>query len=129
MVLVARALALSWAGFWLFFFIAEAWAWHTPAHVVVSWAGVGLLFVILALIPWRWEVTGGLVLLLVGLLIGVAYPIWAGPRLPLASRAITTVVLSGPPLVAGIVFLIHLVTSGPKGERERLRRGPGCRRR
>ena len=107
MVLIARALALLWAGFWIFFFVAEAWAWRTPARVVVSWGGVGLLFVILALLPWRWEVTGGLALLLVGLLIGVAYPIWAAPRLPLASRVITTVVLSGPPLVAGIVFQIH----------------------
>jgi len=107
MVLIARALALLWAGFWLFFFVAEAWAWRTPARGVVSWGGVGLLFVILALLPWRWEVAGGLALLVLGLLIGVAYPIWSPPRLPLASRVITTVALSGPPLVAGIVFLAH----------------------
>jgi hypothetical protein len=106
MVLIARALALLWAGFWIFFFVAEAWAWRTPARGVAFWGGVGLLFVVLALLPWRWEVAGGLVLLVLGLLIGVAYPIWPLP-LPLASRVITTVVLSGPPLVAGIVFLIH----------------------
>jgi hypothetical protein len=106
MVLIARVLALLWAGFWLFFFVAEAWVWRTPARVMVSWGGVGLLFVILALLPWRWEVIGGLVLLVFGLSIGVAYPIWP-LHLPLVSRVITTVVLSGPPLAAGIVFLVH----------------------
>jgi hypothetical protein len=106
MLLMARVLALLWAGFWMFFFIAEALAWRTPARVVVSWGGVGLLFVLLAVLPWRWEVAGGLVLLVFGLLIGVAYPFWPLP-LPLASRAITTIVLSGPPLVAGVGFLIH----------------------
>jgi hypothetical protein len=105
--LVARALALLWAGFWLFFFVVESWAWRTPARVFASWAGVGLLFVILALVAWRWEATGGLLLVVVGLLIGVAYTIWPPPRLPLLSRMITTVVLSGPPLVAGILFLKH----------------------
>ena len=30
-----------------------------------------------------------------------------GSRLPLAVRAITTAVFTGPPLVAGILFLMH----------------------
>jgi len=106
MVFVARALALSWAVFWLFFFVAESWVWRTPARVFASWAGLGLLFVILALVSWRWEATGGLLLVVVGVLIGVAYTIWPPPRLPLVSRVMTTV-LSGPPLVAGILFLRH----------------------
>jgi hypothetical protein len=47
-VLLARALALLWAGFWMFFFVAESWAWHTPVPVALPWVGVGLLFF------WRW---------------------------------------------------------------------------
>ena len=114
MVFIARVLALLWAAFWLFFFVVESLAWRTPALVAASWAGVGLLFVILALAPLRWEVTGGVLLIVVGLSIGVAYAIWAPPGLPLASRVITIVVLSGPPLVAGILFLRHhgAVTAG-----------------
>ncbi len=92
---------------WLFFFIAESLAYRTPALVTASWAGVGLLFVILALLPWRKELTGGILLAVAGLLIGVAYVIWAPPWLSLASRVITTVVFGGPPLVAGILFLRH----------------------
>jgi hypothetical protein len=105
-VFIARTLALLWAGFWLFFFVVESWAWHTPPLLAVSWVGVGLCFVILAIVPWRWEVAGGLVFVVLGLLIGVAYSIWP-PQLPLASRMITTVLLTGPPIVAGILFLMH----------------------
>jgi len=107
MTIIARALALLWAGFWSFFFVAESWAWGTPARVAVFWAGLGLLFVILALVPWGWEARGGVLLAAVGLLIGVVYAVWAPPRRSLASRVITTLVLSGPPLVAGTLFLMH----------------------
>ena len=106
-VFIARALALLWAVFWLFFFVAESLAWRTPALVMASWAGVGLLFVILALVPWRKEWAGGVLLVAAGLLAGVAYAIWAPPGLPLASRAVTTVVFGVPPLVAGVLFLRH----------------------
>ncbi|MFB3778893.1 MAG: hypothetical protein ACE141_14845 [Bryobacteraceae bacterium] len=68
---------------------------------------MGLLFVVLALVPWRRELSGGLLLLAAGLLTGVAYAICAPLGLPLASRVQTTVFFSGPPLVAGILFLRH----------------------
>lgn len=105
--LLARALALSWAGFWLFFFLAESAAWHAPVRVALLWAGVGLLLVCLALVPGRWEMTGGLLLVVVALSAGVAYAIWPPPQLPVVSRVLTTVVFSGPPLAAGILFLMH----------------------
>ena len=105
MLFIPRALALLWAVFWLFFFVVESLVWRTPALVMASWVGVGVLFVILALLPWRKEGTGGLLLVIAGLLSGVAYVIWAPPGLSLASRVITTVVFSVPPLVAGILFL------------------------
>jgi hypothetical protein len=107
MVFIARLLALLWAGFWLLFFVAESLASRTPALTTAAWAGAGLLFVVLALLPWAKEVTGGLLLVVAGLVIGVVYAIWAPPGLALASRVITTVVFSGPPLVAGILFLRH----------------------
>jgi len=107
MALLARALALLWAGFWLFFFAVEAWVWRTPSRVLSFWCCVGLLFMVLALLPWRWEMTGGVALLVMGLLIGMAYAIWSPPRLPVSSVVITTTVLSGPPLLAGILLLLH----------------------
>ena len=105
--LLARALALAWAGFWMFFFVAESWVWHTPLRGAMPWVGVGLLFVVLALVPWRWEVTGGLLLVLAGLSAGVAYTIWPPAGLPLVGRVLTAVVLGVPPVAAGILFLMQ----------------------
>ena len=105
--LLPRALAISWAGFWMFFFVAESLVWRTPAGAMLPWVGIGLLFVFLALVPWRWERAGGLLLTLVGLLAGAAYAIWSPSRLPAIGRVLTTVLFGGPPLAAGILFLIH----------------------
>ena len=106
-VLIARVLALLWAGFWIWFFVAEGWAWRSPWRVMAFWSGVGLAFMILALVPWRWETSGGVLLVVASLLIGVGYTIWFTPRVPFTSRAITTLVFSGPPLIAGILLLTH----------------------
>ncbi len=67
-VLFARGLALLWAGFWMFFFVAESVVWQTPVGLMLPWVGVGLLFVLAALTPWRWETVGGILLATVGLL-------------------------------------------------------------
>ncbi len=114
MVYGARALALLWAGFWIFFFVGSVMVETAPAQVIVVGSAVLLLFAILALLPWRWEAAGGLLLVVMSLVIGATYAIASasivrrdGSRLPLAVRAITTVVSTGPPLVAGILFLIH----------------------
>ena len=107
LALLARALALLWAGFWMLFFVVESAVWHTPVSSALPWVGVGLLFIFSALVPWRWETIGGFLLIVVGLSAGVAHAIWW------PSRLLTTVVFSAPPLTAGILFLTHrhLVTA------------------
>ncbi len=115
MVYGARALALLWAGFWIFFFVGSIMVEPSYPRVIVVGSLVLLLFVILALVPWRWEAAGGLLLVVMSLLIGVAYALASasffgrndGSRLPLAVRVVTTVVFTGPPLMAGILFLLH----------------------
>ncbi len=116
LALLARALALSWAGFWMFFFVAESWTWHTPVRAALPWVGVGLLFVLLALIPWRWERTGGLLLVVAGLSAGIAYAVWS-PPLPVATRVLTTLVFGAPPLAAGVLFLVcrRALKAGSRG--------------
>ena len=107
LALLGRALALLWAGFWIFFFVAESWVWRTPVLVALPWMGVGLLFLLVALLPWRWERTGGFLLVGIGLVAGVAYAICSPARLSVAGRLLTLSTFSGPPLVAGILFLAH----------------------
>jgi hypothetical protein len=122
MVYGARALVLLWAGFWVFFFVASVMVEPTYPRVIVVGSLVLLLFAILALIPWRWEAAGGLLLVVMSLLIGATYAIASasffrrndGSRLPLAVRAITTVVFTGPPLMAGILFLLHHRTASTR---------------
>lgn len=50
LALLARALALLWAGFWVFFFAAESWVWHTPVLVALPWGGVWACY----LFFWLW---------------------------------------------------------------------------
>jgi len=103
----ARALALVWAGFWTFFFTAESLAWHTPLYEMTAWVCVGLMFLILALVAWRWEVAGGLILMAAGVIAALAYAIWGPRELSAITRAITLCVFGVPPAVAGALFLMH----------------------
>ena len=105
--LLARGLALLWAAFWLFFFVVESLAWHTPIAVMAAWAGAGLFFVLAAAIAWRAEFKGGLLLVVVGVLAGLAYGAWAPPGLPAVSRLLTAIALGVPPILAGMLFLAH----------------------
>jgi hypothetical protein len=80
-----------------------------------------LLFAILVLVPWRWEAAGGLLLVVMSLLIGATYAIATasivrndGSRLPLVVRAVTTLLFGGPPLVAGILFLLHYLMANAR---------------
>ena len=104
-VFIARLLALAWALFWLFFFVAESLAWNTPLKIMAAWVGLGLLFLSIALLSWTRRTVGGLLLIVAGASLGVAYPIWAPEGLSLTVRAITTVVFGGPPLLAGVLLL------------------------
>jgi len=104
---LARALALLWAGFWTFFFIAESLAWHTPLDRTTIWVAVGLAFVILALVAWRWEVAGGLVLIAAGVLAALAYAIWGPRELSVTIRVTTLLAFGVPPVAAGALFLMH----------------------
>jgi hypothetical protein len=106
MVYAARALALLWAGWWIFFAAASSIVEPPPAGMLPRIAATGVLFLLLAVIPWRWEAVGGVLLALTGLFFAVAYPM-AYSHLPLPIRLMTAITLAGPPLAAGIVFLLH----------------------
>jgi DNA-binding transcriptional LysR family regulator len=105
--LLARGLALLWAGFWLFFVVAESLAWHTPIAVMAPWVGAGLLFVLLAVFAWRSELTGGVLLVVTGALAGLTYLTWPPAGLSPVVRLVTAAMLGVPPILAGVLFLTH----------------------
>lgn len=107
LLVLAHLLALGWAGFWTFFYIAESAVWDTPLRFALPWIVLGLILIILALIPRLWEGIGGLLLMATGVLGVVAYSLAGPQQLPLTSRILTTIFFGAPPLVAGALFLMH----------------------
>ena len=102
----ARVLAILWAGFWIWFGLASGIAEKlTPGGVLLHTAVPGLFFVLLLVVAWRWEAVGGALLVLIGLLMAVAYPILFR-RLPALTIFLTDLTLALPPLVAGVLFLL-----------------------
>jgi uncharacterized membrane protein HdeD (DUF308 family) len=114
-MVLARGLALLWAGFWLFFFVAESLAWHTPIATMAPWVGAGVLFVLLAVFAWRSEVAGGVLLGAIGAVTGLAYLTWPPAGLPAVVRLVTAAVLGVPPILAGLLFLTHHHVTSTRG--------------
>ncbi len=108
---VARGLAVVWAGGWTLFGILAGLGEGGDAAAVAGHLAVpGLLFVAAAAIAWRWELAGGALLVLGGLLTHAVF--W------FATTAEGFVVLSLPALMAGGLFLAawyagHAVPAGP----------------
>jgi len=105
--LLAGGAALLWAGFWLFFIVAESMAWRTPLALMAPWVAVGLLFVLLAVFAWRSERTGGMLLVLAGTIAGLTYLTWPPAGLPATVRLGTAIMLGVPPIVSGLLFIAH----------------------
>lgn len=110
---IARALALIWALHWTFVGLAcsvgrsrifdEA---RSPAEIFLDqFALPSLLFLVSAAIAWRWEAIGGVVLVLEGLLIFIAYPLVTYSSFPLSTIVFTLLTMALPPLVVGSLFV------------------------
>jgi hypothetical protein len=104
---IAIILALFWAALWLVFGVASGFLEPGP-HDIRRFAETlpGLVFLVTTLIAWRWPLVGGIVLLGMGLLILVAYPVLMHARLQWSTIIITDAFLALPPLVAGLLFLL-----------------------
>jgi hypothetical protein len=50
---------------------------------------------------------GGIVLVIEGLVVSVCYLIWSPAHVPTPDYFLTMVMLGGPPMVAGVLFLIR----------------------
>ena len=103
---IARIIALIWAGFWTFFGVASGLGERLdPAGVFMHTLLPGLVFLGSAFIPWRWQLWGGIVLILEGLAILIGYPIWAHGRFELNTIIFMLLTMALPPLISGIFFV------------------------
>jgi hypothetical protein len=108
MRLIARALSLLWAAFWVWFGVASGVGeGFNAAGTLVHAAAPGLIFLGSALLAWRVELIGGIGLIAEGLLVCALYPMMASGRLPSQAVSFVLLTMGAPPLVAGSLFLLH----------------------
>ncbi len=103
----ARGLAAVWAAFWIWFGLASGIAEKLDfTGILVHTAVPGLLFLLIAAVAWESELTGGILLVVMGAAVGITYPILFHNK-PLAMQIPTVLSLALPALVAGVLFLVH----------------------
>lgn len=102
----ARGLALIWAGFWVFFGVASGLSEGLNALAIFIHTLVpGLIFLVFALVAWKWELLGGIVLVFAGIAVAIGYPIMVAGRFPLMTIVFVLLTMALPPLIAGILHL------------------------
>jgi len=107
----AQVLAQLWAGTWMLYFISESLAWRAVIPETRLWIALGILFVLLAIVPRRWERTGGALLIICGLGLLLAYDIWPPRQLSVGLLVTLELLLAVPPLLSGLLFLSGRVQS------------------
>jgi hypothetical protein len=94
----ARGVALAWASLWTMFgLMSGIGEGLDPVGVFMHTLVPGLIFLIAAIIAWRWELFGGLLLVAEGLLTMATFPF--------ATTSQGFMLLAFPPIVAGCLFL------------------------
>lgn len=102
---IARFLALCWAGWWIFFGLASGIDEGSSVPVILVHAAIpGALFLISALLPWRYEMLGGKVLLIEGILIAIIYP-YLARHFQLFVILMVLLTMALPPLIAGLLCI------------------------
>lgn len=103
---VGRVIAVVWSGFWALFGLLSALGERLDTlgvlfHMIVP----GFVFLITVIIAWSYEKVGGIVLIVEGFVVGIAYP------LLFSAMATSTVIfvlltMALPPVLAGFLFMI-----------------------
>ncbi len=114
--IIALGLAFLWAGWWTFFGLASGISEGLPPlGVLIHTTVPGLIFLAVVLIAWRWDLIGGTLLILAGLL-----TLWV---FPFARELFGLLTLSLPPVIAGALLLMHRWQQLPGGGSGSLRHG------
>lgn len=100
---VARGIALVWAGWWIFFAIASTFSPPRVSQFPFVCLLMVLLFVCSALLPWRRQREGGMLLLVEGIALCIVN--FTFLHNPPATRLFLLLTLALPPLLAGTLFL------------------------
>ena len=96
----SRGLTLLWTGFWTFFCIGSAFLESQSARESVTDVATAAVFCAAAVGAWRYERVGGLALMAVAVAAFLFFGVYSRPYS-------VWLVFAAPPLVAGILFIMH----------------------
>ena len=103
---MARAVALIWALWWTYFGFASGLGERLSVGAVFLHAALpGLVFLAVAVFAWRYEAIGGLVLVMLGLFVCIAYPLKTCERFPLGTILFVVATMGLPPLLSGVLSI------------------------
>lgn len=106
-LIAARVIAFLWAGGWMGFGIASSFGEGLRlGGVLMHVLFPGALFITIALFAWRWPLHGGVVLMLCGVAVLTAYPLFMGGRFPFRTVAFLAATMGVPPLWAGLMMFL-----------------------
>jgi len=107
---VARILAFACGGWWTLFGVGSALSEGTDLAGFLVHASVpGLILLATAVIAWPLEAFGGVLLMLEGIAVFIAYPIVTSSGSSIIAVLLIYITMALPPLVAGILFLVSWV--------------------
>lgn len=105
---VALGLALAWSLFWTLFGLLSGIGEGIGFIGTVIHAAVpGLIFLFAVVISWRWTIVGSILLLIEGLIVLIGYPVMTFDRISIATIIFILFTMALPPLVAGVLLVLH----------------------
>ena len=105
--ILARIIIILWAGFWVFFAVATILGEPYSGVGLLACVFFSLLFIISALVPFRWERAGAYLLITLGVVFLIAYPLRMAKRMPLLTVLFVILTLATPPIISGILLLTY----------------------
>ncbi len=101
---MARVLACLWCGYWALFGIGSGLG-EGGTNIIFHLVFPTLIFVVLLFVFWRWERVGSIVMILLGLIVAVGYPLTVGRRFPVKTSIFMVLTMALPPLLAGLLAI------------------------
>ena len=106
---MAVSLSLMWAGWWSFFGLASGiHEGLSPGGVLIHTATPGLIFLASALFALLHPMSGGIMLIVEGIFVMVAYPLLVRDTFPTSTISFILVTMALPALLAGFLFVLSL---------------------
>ena len=101
----ARGIASVWAICWMFTALqSAAGQGYSPLSTLIA-IGYCVFFMGSAALTWLWDGIGGAVLVSLGIIIAIGYPIWMSGRIPLKFIIYFELTMVVPALIAGFMLL------------------------